>query len=91
MFAARLSGFLMGSWGEGAEEVGTTQPQNESRDLLTCVNVAVFASVLRGDDGSHVCSAQGGEAAELPVQTGDVTGVGHHLRTRDTRAQIPPE
>lgn len=65
--------------------------QEESRDFLTCVDVAVFASVLRGDHGSHVCSGQGGEAAELPVQTSDVTGVGHYLGTRHTGAQVTPE
>lgn len=59
--------------------------------MLTCVDVAVFASVLRGDDGSYVCSGQGRESADLPVQTGDVTGVVRHLETRYTGAQIPPE
>ena len=48
----------------------------------TCVDVAVFASVLGGDDRSHVGSAQRGEDADLPVESGYFLRVAHHLTTR---------
>lgn len=59
----------------------------------TCVDVAVFAPILRGNDGSHVCSAQTGIETELPVQFGYLLRVGHHLMTHricaSERDQLP--
>lgn len=57
------------------------------RARSTCVDVAVFASILRGDDRSHVGSAQGREETEFSVEPGDVPRLGHHhLTTRHTMA-----
>lgn len=58
--------------------------------VRTRVDVAVFASILRSNDRSHVCSAQRRKEAELSVQPGDFLGVGHHLTTRSRVSQTTP-
>lgn len=57
----------------------------------TCVDVAVFASILRGDHRSYVCSAQRREEAELSVEPGNVLWVGHHLTTSSRITRSTPQ
>lgn len=57
----------------------------------TCVDVAVFAPILRSDDRSHIGPAQWWEEAELSVESGDFLRVCHHLTTSRRVTQTAPQ
>lgn len=87
-----LGGYLQGLSQPNISHTGWTCTRRDMGvGVFTCVDVAVFASILGGNYGSHVRSAQGGKAAELSVKGGDFARVAHHLETRDGAAQITPQ